>query len=250
MVKTGWGLWACTALLGCVALAGSPMLLAQSAPPASAADSVAASPVSANSLSLDSLPITVQIEPPPISISSSMIGVAGPLGATAAEGKPIFAEFVTEHHQDFTDGNSITRSTASTIYRDAQGRIRRESQLSVPGLPEGIAAATFITIVDRRLGCGWVLNPQEMVAHRYPLSGQGPSYVARLNAQGGGRLLPRDARSAAEPGANSSGSRRAYWTKAASGALACLHVSTRAPISVRYAAWSRDRPAAVRSTDR
>ena len=205
MVKTAWGLLACTALLGCVALAGSPMLLAQSAP----SDPVAAASSAAPPAQVDSIPpITVQIEPPPISISSSMIGVAGPLGAKAAEGKPIFAEFVTEHHQDFTDGNSIARSTPSTIYRDAQGRIRRESQLSVPGLPQGIAAATFITIVDWRLGCGWVLNPQEMVAHRYPLSGQGPSYVARLSAQGGGRLLPRDARSAAEHGANSSGSRR------------------------------------------
>ncbi len=205
MVKTGWGLLACTALLGCVVLAGSPMLLAQSAP----SDPVAATSSAAPPAQVDSIPpITVQIEPPPISISSSMIGVAGPLGAKAAEGKPIFAEFVTQHHQDFTDGNSIARSTPSTIYRDAQGRIRRESQLSVPGLPQGIAAATFITIVDWRLGCGWVLNPQEMVAHRYPLSGQGPSYVARLSAQGGGRLLPRDARSAAEHGANSSGSRR------------------------------------------
>jgi hypothetical protein len=47
-----------------------------------------------------------------------------------------------------------------------------------------------------------------MVAHRYPLSGQGLSYVARLNAQGGGRLLPRDAKSAAEQGADPAGSRR------------------------------------------
>ena len=124
-----------------------------------------------------------------------MIGVAGPLGAKAAEGKPLLAEFVTEHHQDFADGNSIARTTSSTIYRDAQGRIRRESQLSVPGLPSGIASAKFITIVDRRLGCGWVLNPQEMVAHRY-LLGQ-PSYVARLNAQGGGHLLVRDPKTGA-----------------------------------------------------
>ena len=95
-----------------------------------------------------------------------MIGVAGPLGAKSVPGNPISAEFVTEHHQNFTDGNSISRSTTSVIFRDAAGRIRRESQLSVPGLPASVAVASFITIVDHSLGYGWVLDPQEMVAHR------------------------------------------------------------------------------------
>jgi hypothetical protein len=178
-------------LLGWFALAGAPVAVAQA-------------PGSAASNSDDSIPpITVQIAPPPISISSSMIGVAGPLGAQSAAGKPIAAEFVTEHHQSFTDGNRISRSTASVIYRDALGRIRRESQLSVPGLPAGIASATFITIVDHGLGCGWVLDPQEMVAHRYELNGAGPSYVARVSAQGSGSgLLAPDSKAAAEGAAN------------------------------------------------
>jgi hypothetical protein len=138
----------------------------------------------------------VQIAPPPI--SSAMLGVSSPLGAQAASGKPIYAEFTTAHHQSFTDGNRISRSTFSCIYRDAQGRIRRESQLSVPGLPAGIAAATFITIVDHQLGFGYVLNPQEMVAHRYDLNAAGSSYVARLNTQAAGSaLLPPDAKPAA-----------------------------------------------------
>jgi hypothetical protein len=127
-----------------------------------------------------------------------MIGVAGPLGAKAVAGKPISAEFVTEHHQSFTDGNHISRSTTSVIFRDAAGRIRRESQLSVPGLPASVAA-TFITIVDHGLGFGWVLDPQEMVAHRYDLNGAGPSYVARLSAQGRGSGLLSPEGAAAAP---------------------------------------------------
>jgi len=134
-------------------------------------------------------PITVQIEPPPVYISSAMLGVSSPLGAQSASGKPIFAEITTEHHQSFADGTHISRSTFSSIYRDAQGRIRRESQLSVPGLSEGIASATFITIVDQKLGFGFILNPQEMVAHRYELNASGPSYVARLSAQAAGSAL-------------------------------------------------------------
>jgi len=138
----------------------------------------------------DSLPtITVQIAPPPISISSAFLGVSSPLGAQPAQGKPMAAEFVTEHHQSFTDGNQISRATRSSIYRDAQGRIRRESQLSVPGLPAGVVASTFITIVDHHVGFGYVLDPQEMVAHRYELNGPAPSYIARLSAQGSGSAL-------------------------------------------------------------
>jgi hypothetical protein len=116
----------------------------------------------------------------------------------------MFAEFVTEHHQSFTDGNRISHSTTSSIYRDTQGRIRRESQLSVPGLPAGVGTSTFITIVDHQLGYGYVLDPQEMVAHRYELNAAGPSYVARLSAQGNGNaLLSTDPKQPAESAANS-----------------------------------------------
>ncbi len=144
--------------------------------------------------------ITVQIAPPPI--SSSMLGLSSPLGAQSAIGKPIYAEFITEHHQNFSDGNRISRSTFSSIYRDTQGRLRRESQLSLPGLSAGISTSTFITIVDHQLGCGFVLDPQEMVAHRYELNA-GPSYVARLRAQAVGPLLPPDFKQPAAAAASS-----------------------------------------------
>jgi hypothetical protein len=131
-------------------------------------------------------PITVQIAPPPVALSSAMLGVSSPLGAQASAGKPVYAQYVTEHHQSFTDGNRISRSSTSTIYRDVKGRIRRESQLSIPGLPAGVSASTtFITIIDQPLGFGFILNPQEMVAHRYDLNAARPSYVAHLKAQGG-----------------------------------------------------------------
>ncbi len=152
-------------------------------------------------------PITVQIAPPPISISSAMLGVSSPLGAQATVGKPFFAEFRTEHQQSFTDGNRISRSTKSSIYRDTLGRIRRESQLSLPGMSAGVSTSTFITIVDQKLGYGYVLDPQEMVAHRYELNAPGPSYVARLNAQGNGTsLLSSDPKQPAAPAANSASS--------------------------------------------
>jgi hypothetical protein len=147
-----------------------------------------------------SVTITVQIEPPPISIPSAAIGISAPLGAESAEGKPIMAEFVTEIHQIF-NGTSITRSTPSIIYRDRQGRVRREAQLLFPGLPAGVTAK-LVTIMDRHQGFGWVLDPQDFVAHRYRLDNAEPSYIARLSAQGsGGQLLPPPRKSSADSGA-------------------------------------------------
>ena len=162
-------------------------------------------------------PITVQIAPPPISISSAILGVSSPLGAQAVPGKPMFAECVTEHHQSFTDGNRISRSTTSNIYRDAQGRIRRESQLSLPGMPTGTSASVFITIVDHQLGFGYVLDPQEMIAHRYELNGAGPSYIARLIAQANGSMLlspkpkPPAAGAANSPSPSAAAAEPSHW---------------------------------------
>lgn len=173
-------------------------------------------------------PITVQIAPPPISISSAMLGVSSPLGAQAVAGKAIFAQFITEHHQSFTDGNRISRSTFSSIYRDVQGRIRRESQLSMPGMSAGIAA-TFITIVDRQLGYSYVLDPQEMVAHRYQLNAAGPSYVARLSARTvGNALLSPNSKQLATSAANSPtpGNSAAQWPPHA---FASRHVQAGGP---------------------
>jgi hypothetical protein len=173
--------------LSLCSLAGPLGAMAQAAPSDS---NVSPAPLTVPSEATGSLlPITVQIAPPPISISSAVLGLAGPLGAQAAPGKPIFAEFLTVHHQNFTDGNQISHTTTSSIYRDTQGRIRRESQLSLAGMPAGVSASTFITIVDHQLGFGYVLDPQEMVAHRYELNGAGPSYVARLSAQGNGNAF-------------------------------------------------------------
>jgi hypothetical protein len=135
--------------------------------------------------------IQVQIAPPQSSNSFYMTGVAGPLGARPVTGKPLAAEIVTERHQ-VLQGEEVTRSTTSVIYRDGEGRIRRESQLLVPGLPADVAHFSYITIVDQQRGCGWYLDPQEKVAQRYELNGSGPSYVARVSVRGSGSEALRE----------------------------------------------------------
>jgi len=181
------------AIAGCLLALCGTAAVAQQSSPLAIAEPTAPS---------ESAPvIAVQIEPPPLS-TAPIAGSPGPLGVQSVADKPIVAEVLTENHQSLKGGNRITRSSTSVIYRDAQGRVRRESQLLLPGLPAGVAAK-FITIIDRGLGCGWVLDPQAMTAHRYRIGGA--SYVARLNAQGSGAQLlpvPPDAKQPPDSGAS------------------------------------------------
>jgi len=169
---------AAVALLTAVAFAAVPAGFAQDAEPSSTGVTV-------------SLSIEIQIAPPSSSNAFFMSGIAGPLGARPVTGKPLAAEIVTRHHHAGQAGE-VSRSTTSEIYRDTEGRIRRESQLSVPGLPPDAAPFSYITIVDQQKGCGWYLDPQELVAHRYALNGAGLAYMAQVSVRGSrGELLPQ-----------------------------------------------------------
>jgi hypothetical protein len=80
-------------------------------------------------------------------------------------------------------------------------------------VPAAVSASIFITIVDHQLGYGYVLDPQEMVAHRYDLNAAGPSYVAHLHAEAnGGALLSADPKPDAESTANSTAAAQtSHW---------------------------------------
>src|SRR5436305_2707280 len=66
----------------------------------------------------------------------------GPVGVTAAlagpmatvSGAPYSAQVVTQRVQTLADGNRIEQTTAGSVARDSQGRVRREEPLP-PGFP-------------------------------------------------------------------------------------------------------------------
>src|ERR1700676_5071192 len=51
---------------------------------------------------------------------------AVPLGAPPIKGKPYSADVITESVQTLPDGNRISRRTTGRVYRDGEGRVRRE----------------------------------------------------------------------------------------------------------------------------
>src|SRR5579864_8809429 len=48
-------------------------------------------------------------------------------------GAPYSAKIVTESVQPFADGNRISHTSTSTVYRDSLGRTRREQNINVVG---------------------------------------------------------------------------------------------------------------------
>ena len=85
---------------------------------------------------------------------------------------PYAAEEKTESVQTLADGTHITNATTARVYRDSQGRTRRE--LSMPG--PGDNPHTMIWINDPVSGANYTLDPQAKVAHQMP----GPAIAAKF----------------------------------------------------------------------
>ena len=82
---------------------------------------------------------------------------------------PFCANIITEHTQNFVDGNRIHTSDSSTLCRDGEGRTRREAGLLMLGPASGKPATKLITIVDPVAGFRYLLDQNTKTAHKMPL---------------------------------------------------------------------------------
>jgi len=89
------------------------------------------------------------------------------LGGKVVKGSPYSAEAVTESVQTLADGNRIVRKNTAQLYRDSEGRTRREQTLNLigPYTPAGEAPRTVL-IHDPVSGVSYSLNPQERTARK------------------------------------------------------------------------------------
>jgi hypothetical protein len=105
-------------------------------------------------------------------------------------GAPYSAQIVTESVQPFADGNSITHTSTSAVYRDSLGRTRREQNINVVG-PAQVSGSPiqFITIDDPVSGVHYTLNPNKLIATQFTTSGT-------MSAASGGvypkKVIPTD----------------------------------------------------------
>jgi hypothetical protein len=101
---------------------------------------------------------------------AELLGFGGGLhGGKVVKGAPFSAVAVSETTQTLADGNHITRTTQTNLYRDSQGRFRKEVTLSAIGpLAASGQPHSFVEISDPVAGTSYVLEPDQKVARQMP----------------------------------------------------------------------------------
>jgi TonB family protein len=125
------------------------------------------------------------------------------------KGAPYSAESVTESVQVLADGNRITHSSKASIYRDGEGRTRRDQTLNHIGpwaTSEEPAQSVFIN--DPVAGAHYVLNPRTRTAQKIsnvmtftrtpregepPPSGDAPRTQVFMRSTNGAMVMSHDA---------------------------------------------------------
>jgi hypothetical protein len=102
-----------------------------------------------------------------------LLGIGGMHGKVVT-GAPFSAAAAAETKQTLSDGTTITRTIQTNLFRDAQGRVRREVTMPAGGpLAASGAPRTFVMIQDPVAGAGYMLDPSKKVAHKMPQRGHG-----------------------------------------------------------------------------
>jgi hypothetical protein len=107
------------------------------------------------------------VMPPPMGDRVELLGFEGMRGGKIVTGAPFSGVAVTESSQTLADGNHITRKTQSNVFRDSQGRLRKEVTLSGFGpLANSGEPKSFVVINDPVAKANFVLHPETKVAER------------------------------------------------------------------------------------
>ena len=97
------------------------------------------------------------------------IGAESGLPGDVVKGKPYSAESVSETTQTLGDGNRIRNTNSSHVYRDADGRTRREPALGALGLAPDVPVPQLVFINDPVAGVHYVLDLKERTAQKMKL---------------------------------------------------------------------------------
>src|SRR5689334_20676183 len=108
-----------------------------------------------------------EFPPPPFGERMELLGFGGMHGGKVVTGAPFSAVAVSETTQTLADGNHITRKTQTNVFRDGQGRIRREITLAGfgPMAPSG-QPKSFVVIHDPVAGTTLMLHPDQKTAEK------------------------------------------------------------------------------------
>ena len=121
--------------------------------------------------------------PPPMGDRIELLGFEGMRGGKVVTGAPFSGVAVTESTQTLADGNHITRKTHSNVFRDSQGRVRKEVTLSGFGpMAASGEPKSFVVINDPVAKANFVLHPDTKVAERMGHADRGMKGMAKGGA--------------------------------------------------------------------
>jgi hypothetical protein len=88
---------------------------------------------------------------------------------------PFSADVITETTQTLADGNHIHQIVTSKVYRDSEGRTRREQAVNLNGLAPNASMQQMVFINDPVAGVGYSLNAKERTGTKFVRNGAGRS---------------------------------------------------------------------------
>lgn len=95
-------------------------------------------------------------------------------GGKVVKGAPYSAEAITESTQTLTNGTKLVRRATALVYRDSEGRMRREQSASPVGpFATSGDAPRLIFITDPVAGVAWTLWPDSHTARKMALPPEG-----------------------------------------------------------------------------
>src|SRR4051794_9945912 len=106
-------------------------------------------------------------------------GLGGPLEAGAwmlrggVKNSPFSADVVTESSLTLADGNHIRQTVNSKVYRDSEGRTRREQAVNLNGLAPSSSMQQMVFINDPVAGVSYSLNAKEHTGTKFVRNGDG-----------------------------------------------------------------------------
>jgi hypothetical protein len=116
------------------------------------------------------------------------------IAAKPVKGAPYSADATTETVQTLSDGNRIQQKTSSMVYRDSEGRTRREHTMgAIVPLAGGDEPPQLIFINDPVAAVSYVLNPKDHTANKIGLPSVTRSTAAEAGVTSGTVRATRDA---------------------------------------------------------
>src|ERR1700683_591732 len=116
--------------------------------------------------------------------------MAREMGSKTVTGAPFTATATTQTTQVLPNGTHINRTSAGSVYRDSQGRRRREETVGAEGplSSSGSASRQMVFIHDPVASAAYVLNPGNKTARKMAFAGRrGPGSQTNAGDTGAGQ---------------------------------------------------------------